>query len=85
MVRWLNDLRRCPDRLAVARGRANSTLADLRGRAEAIADSVAIVQRRAHKPVIFTEVGFKSIRGTSVRPWEWPRRKPAELLLSSPR
>ena len=40
----------------------------------AVAEQIAAVQRLANKPVILTEVGFKSINGTSVRPWEWPRR-----------
>ncbi len=54
--------------------RADPSLAELRAGAEAVADQIALVQRAANKPVIFTEVGFKSITGTSVRPWEWPRR-----------
>ena len=24
--------------------------------------------------MIFTEMGFKSVRGSTVKPWEWPRR-----------
>ena len=51
----------------------NPSLSELRSATEAVADQIAVVQRLADKPVIFTEVGFKSISGTSVRPWEWPR------------
>jgi len=53
---------------------ANPSMAVLRANAEAVAEQIAAVQRLANKPVILTEVGFKSINGTSVRPWEWPRR-----------
>ncbi len=28
-------------------------------------------QSRIHKPVIFTEVGFRSLAGAAVKPWEW--------------
>lgn len=49
-------------------------MAELRSRAETVAAEIAVVQRAANRPAIFTEVGFKSITGTSVRPWEWPRR-----------
>ena len=54
--------------------RSDPSLAELRSRAKTVAGEIAIVQQAASKPVIFTEVGFKSITGTSVRPWEWPRR-----------
>ena len=49
-------------------------LAALRRSAERIAGEIAILHMTTGKPVIFTEIGFKSIRGTSVTPWEWPRR-----------
>lgn len=30
------------------------------------------VSARLKKPLLFTEVGFKSVRGTAIRPWDWP-------------
>ena len=48
--------------------RPDPSLAELRSLAETVADEIATVQRAASKPVIFTEVGFKSVTGTSVRP-----------------
>ena len=49
-------------------------LTALRRSAEKIAGEIAILQTTTGKPVIFTEIGFKSTPGTSVTPWEWPRR-----------
>ena len=53
---------------------ADPSLAELRSGAKEVADGIEVVQRAVDKPVIFTEVGFKSVTGTSVRPWKWPRR-----------
>ena len=54
----------------LSRGPAPSS-AELGRNAVAIADSIELLYQRTGKPVIFTEVGFKSVRGTSVEPWEW--------------
>ncbi len=32
------------------------------------------VRKKFDKPVLFTEVGYRSIAGASSKPWEWPRR-----------
>ena len=50
------------------------TLHQLRLSARTIATDISLLHQLTGKPVIFTEIGYKSIRGTSVRPWEWPRR-----------
>ena len=52
----------------------NPTMAALRRSAEAVAGEVELLHQRMGKPVIFTEVGFRSVRGASIKPWEWPRR-----------
>jgi hypothetical protein len=49
-------------------------LQTLRKGARQVADKVELVHQATGKPVIFTEVGFKSVRGSTVRPWEWTRR-----------
>ncbi len=53
---------------------SNPSLEELRQNAAAVAENIALVYQRSGKPVIFTEVGFKSVRGTSVRPWKWTRQ-----------
>ena len=53
---------------------ADPSLTDLRHNAEKIAAEIAALHQTSGKPVIFTEVGFKSTSGASVRPWEWPRQ-----------
>ncbi|MCA9521288.1 MAG: hypothetical protein KC609_09955 [Myxococcales bacterium] len=30
------------------------------------------VSKRFGKPLLFTEVGYKSVHGTAIRPWDWP-------------
>jgi hypothetical protein len=32
------------------------------------------------KPVLFTEIGYKNTRMTTVKPWEWPRRMEGAIL-----
>lgn len=49
-------------------------LATLRTGARRVADQVELVHLATGRPVIFTEVGYKSVRGSTVRPWEWTRR-----------
>ncbi|MDA0337583.1 MAG: hypothetical protein O2782_20655 [bacterium] len=49
-------------------------LETLRVGARRVADEVELLQLTTHRPVIFTEVGYKSVRGATVTPWEWPRR-----------
>mgnify|MGYP006410160903 FL=1 len=53
---------------------AETNLTALRVGSTRIADQIEVVQRRTGKPVLLTEIGFRSVRGSTVRPWEWPRR-----------
>ena len=53
------------------------SLGQLKASASAVADSIEALSWRTRKPVIFTEVGFKSVKGTSVSPWKWTRRHEA--------
>lgn len=38
---------------------------------------IETVQRKFDKPVVFTEVGYRSAAGAAGKPWEWPRRDEA--------
>ncbi|MBT7858983.1 MAG: hypothetical protein HN712_01675 [Gemmatimonadetes bacterium] len=49
-------------------------LASLTNGARAVADQIEKVHERTGKPVLLTEIGYRSVRGSTVRPWEWPRR-----------
>ncbi len=57
----------------------------LRTGAHQVADQVELVHKQTGLPVLFTEVGYKSVRGSTVKPWEWVRRfEPAvDLQLQS--
>jgi glycosyl hydrolase family 113 len=34
------------------------------------------VHRATGKPIVFTEIGYKSVPESAMRPWEWPGRNP---------
>jgi len=36
------------------------------------------LSERYHKPVVFTEIGYKSTADTAIEPWEWPHRSARE-------
>jgi hypothetical protein len=42
--------------------------------AQRVADRIEAVHRATGRPVLFTEVGFKSTLGSTVTPWTWTRR-----------
>jgi hypothetical protein len=37
-------------------------------------EAIERVVRRTGKPVVFTEIGYRSVPGATARPWEWPDR-----------
>ncbi|MBM3263985.1 MAG: hypothetical protein FJY97_11250 [candidate division Zixibacteria bacterium] len=37
-------------------------------------DRIGQMSEQFGKPMLFTEVGYKNVEGTTVRPWEWPRQ-----------
>lgn len=50
---------------------------DLRRGWEPHLRAIERVQRAAGKPVLFTEIGYRSAPGAAARPWEWPERRGA--------
>jgi hypothetical protein len=38
------------------------------------ADRIEQLARRVGRPVLFTELGYRSVEAANVRPWEWPSR-----------
>ena len=49
----------------------NPTLEQLRAGAVRVADEIERFHRFARRPILLTEIGFRSTRGASQRPWEW--------------
>lgn len=45
--------------------------AALESRVSEVAAALAEVSRRNERPVILTEIGYRSARGAAYRPWEW--------------
>ncbi|MFO0579946.1 MAG: hypothetical protein U1A78_38735 [Polyangia bacterium] len=43
-------------------------------------DAIEQVARRMRRPVVFTEVGYKSVRATAVQPHLWPEHLPRGAL-----
>ena len=35
------------------------------------AEEIVLISSKYNKPILFTELGYKSIQGTSKKPWEW--------------
>ena len=49
----------------------NATLEQLRAGAVRVADEIERFHRLTGRPVLLTEVGFRSVRDAGLRPWEW--------------
>ena len=49
----------------------NPTLEEMEAHWNKHAIALQAVSTRFNKPILFTEIGYKSITGTSRRPWEW--------------
>jgi hypothetical protein len=43
--------------------------------------AIEAVSRRYGKPVLFTEIGYKSTAGGAAKPWEWPERSGIDTLV----
>jgi hypothetical protein len=52
----------------------NPSLDTLRARWRAHRRSLAAVQRRAGRPVLFTEIGYRSAPSAAAAPWRWPEQ-----------
>lgn len=39
-------------------------------------EAIERVQKRTGKPVLFTEIGYRSTPDAAIHPWEWPDRSP---------
>lgn len=57
---------------SVAASRDDTDEAAMRVRLDAELDRLGALSARASRPVLFTEVGYKSIHGATYRPHEWP-------------
>lgn len=53
----------------------NPTLEELENNWKKHIEAIALVHKKFNKPVLFTELGYKSIKGTSEKPWEWNSAK----------
>ncbi len=63
---------------------ANASPAAMAGRLRIELDRLATVSHRVQRPVIFTEVGYKSIRDTILSPHLWPEHLKGEEQVSEP-
>lgn len=50
------------------------SVAELKRSWQAHVETIRQVQRKFRKPVLFTEVGYRSMKDAAIRPWEWPER-----------
>jgi len=49
----------------------NPTLLELENYWRKYAEEIEVTSTKFNKPILFTELGYKSIQGTSKKPWEW--------------
>ncbi len=56
----------------------NPTLAELKQAWIPHRQAIEKVQQKYKKPVVFTEVGYKSTPGSAIEPWKWPNLPGAE-------
>ena len=52
----------------------NPSIDELKNAWQPYLNAIERVSKKFHKPVIFTEIGYKSTKNTAARPWEWPGR-----------
>ncbi len=57
------------------------TLEQLRAGADRVAGEIERFHRLTGRPVLLTEIGFKSVSGASLRPWEWTRGQEATVSM----
>ncbi|MFQ5525442.1 MAG: glycoside hydrolase TIM-barrel-like domain-containing protein [Thermoanaerobaculia bacterium] len=56
---------------------SKTSVADLRKGWEPHKEAIAALQRQSRKPVLFTEIGYKSTPGATREPWKWLSREEA--------
>ena len=49
----------------------NSTLVELQNAWQPFIKEMASVSKKHNKPIVFTEIGYRSLQGTARAPWEW--------------
>lgn len=54
--------------------KVNPTLEEIQEGWKPIVDKIKTLAESFQKPVLFTEIGYKNVKGTFIRPWEWPQR-----------
>ncbi len=52
------------------------SLEELKTRVQEIAEQLFEVAAFARKPLLLTECGYRSVRGSTVKPWVWPKDDP---------
>jgi hypothetical protein len=52
--------------------RERPTLAELLAGWERHLPAIEALHRRVGKPVVFTEIGYRSVAGAAIAPWQWP-------------
>jgi hypothetical protein len=53
----------------------NPTLQELEQGWQPHVKSIGRIQQKYTKPVIFTEIGYRSMTNAAIEPWKWPQRR----------
>ena len=43
-------------------------------------EAIDRVRKKHGKPVVFTEIGYRSTTDAAIEPWQWPQRGPSPLV-----
>lgn len=57
----------------------NPAIDDLRKGWQPHIEAIEELSRKYKKPVLFTEIGYRSSNDAAIRPWEWPKRGSREI------
>lgn len=52
--------------------KTNPSVAELKQGWQRYGDAIATIHRSYQKPVIFTEIGYRSTSDAAIQPWKWP-------------
>lgn len=81
-VRWWDALDYIgEDAYPTLSARTEPTVADLLGGWGPFLAKLESLSKRWGKPLVLTEIGYRSIQGGTINPWDWQRQGPVDLAV----
>jgi len=57
----------------------NPSIEELKKAWQPHVESIKKISKKYNKPVVFTEIGYRSDADAAIKPWEWPARRSREM------